>query len=76
MIEATQEYLTSYANEGLRTLLVAEREISEEEYVEWHTKFNKANCSVNDRQRLVDEVSEKIEHSFKLIGSTAIEDKL
>jgi magnesium-transporting ATPase (P-type) len=68
--------LTAYANEGLRTLLAAEREISPKEYEAWHAQYNKANCAVNDRQRLVDEVSEKIEHSFKLIGSTAIEDKL
>lgn len=38
----TNDYLEEYANEGLRTLLLAEKTISETEYEEWLAKYEKA----------------------------------
>jgi len=35
LIEKTTKYLDGYAKEGLRTLLLACKEISEEEYLNW-----------------------------------------
>ena len=38
-IKRTQEFLDSYAKSGLRTLLIAQKEISEEEYAAWQHKY-------------------------------------
>ena len=40
----TQQYLDEYCEKGLRTLALAFREISEEEYIQWGI-FNKYNYS-------------------------------
>lgn len=69
-------YLDEFANEGLRTLLVGEREISQQEYDKWSTKYNQALLSMTDREKQIEKVAEIIEVDFELVGSTAIEDKL
>lgn len=38
-ITRTQEFLDNYAKSGLRTLLIAQKEISEEEYAAWQHKY-------------------------------------
>lgn len=60
---------------GLRTLLIAVKEISEEYYLEWSEKYQKAATSIN-REKEINKVAEEIEVGFELLGSTAIEDKL
>ena len=39
ILEKTQEYLDAYAQQGLRTLLIASKQISEDEYQEWQAKY-------------------------------------
>ena len=75
-IDKTQEYLTEYANIGLRTLLLAEKELDSDFYYAWEKKYTQALCAMNDRQAKIDVCAEEIEVGFTLIGSTAIEDKL
>lgn len=41
-LDITTDYLDSYAKEGLRTLLLAEKEITEEYYREWKSEYDKA----------------------------------
>ena len=65
-----------YAKEGLRTLLIAEKEVSEDYYQEWNSEFQQALVSLHEREKAIAKVAEKIEGDFDLIGSTAIEDKL
>ncbi len=65
-----------YAKEGLRTLLIAEKEVPEDYYHEWNSEFQQALVSLHDREGAISKVAEKIEKNFKLVGSTAIEDKL
>ena len=71
----TQGFLDNYARQGLRTLLIAQKEISEEEYQLWSKKYDVAATSIN-KEEAINEVAEEIEVNFDLIGSTAIEDKL
>jgi len=75
-VEETKKYLSEYASSGLRTLLLAEKEISEQEYEEWADHYNKAALSTNNREEAIAKVAEEIENDFELIGATAIEDKL
>ncbi|GLT73126.1 hypothetical protein SLA2020_450040 [Shorea laevis] len=73
----TMEHLNEYADAGLRTLVLAYRELSEDEYNEFNQKFLEAKNSVSaDRDALIDEVAEKIERDLILLGATAVEDKL
>ncbi|CAF0870447.1 unnamed protein product [Adineta ricciae] len=72
----TDEHLNKFATDGLRTLCLAYRELNEGEYNKWAEKLNKANTSMEKREEKVNETYEEIEKNLKLIGATAIEDKL
>lgn len=76
LIRSTLLHLEGYANEGLRTLCLAQRKLDSTYYASWALKFHKANTSLHDREEKVSEVSELIERDLELVGSTAIEDKL
>jgi phospholipid-transporting ATPase len=67
--------LSSYATIGLRTLLIARKEIDEAVYEKWAKKYQTASTSIN-KEKEMNEVAEELEVEFDLIGSTAIEDKL
>lgn len=71
----TNKFLESYATIGLRTLLIAKKEISEEFYAKWSLKYQAAMLSVN-KEKEMNAVAEELEIEFDLVGSTAIEDKL
>ncbi|PIA63436.1 hypothetical protein AQUCO_00201047v1 [Aquilegia coerulea] len=75
--EQTREQMNEYADAGLRTLILAYRELDEEEYKVFNKEFTEAKNSVSaDRDALVDEAAEKIEKDLILLGATAVEDKL
>ncbi|XVF03486.1 hypothetical protein REPUB_Repub04eG0265400 [Reevesia pubescens] len=75
--EDTREHINEYADAGLRTLVLAYRELSEDEYKVFNEKFAEAKNSVSaDRETLIDEVADKIERDLILLGATAVEDKL
>ncbi|CAG9326924.1 ATP8A1_3 [Blepharisma stoltei] len=76
LIPKTWNHLEKYANEGLRTLVIASRELSESEYLAWNLKFEEAMQDIHHREEKVNEVGEEIEQKLNLIGATAIEDKL
>ena len=74
--ESTQQHIDDYAACGLRTLCLAQREISAAEYQSWNQKFVKASQAMKKRDEELDAVAELIEKDLELVGATAIEDKL
>ncbi|OLL25914.1 Phospholipid-transporting ATPase DNF1, partial [Neolecta irregularis DAH-3] len=68
--------LVEFAQEGLRTLCIAKRELSEQEYSSWCEDYEKAASSLADREGELENVSNAIERELYLMGGTAIEDKL
>lgn len=73
----TKIHINSYAEAGLRTLILAYRKLTEEELTEWEKEFQNAKTTVSaDRDALVDAAAGKIEKEFILLGATAVEDKL
>ncbi|KAF8496459.1 calcium transporting ATPase [Russula emetica] len=74
--EKTVAHLEDYATEGLRTLCVAFREISESEYKQWSAIYDQAATTINGRGEALDKAAEVIEKDMFLLGATAIEDKL
>jgi len=72
----TFSHLEKFGSEGLRTLCIAYRYINEKEYKKWSEDYHKAEISLDDRDRLKDELASAIESNLVLLGATAIEDKL
>ncbi|KAK0372614.1 phospholipid-translocating P-type ATPase [Colletotrichum limetticola] len=70
------KHLDDFATEGLRTLLFAQKFISEQDYLTWKKAFDAASTSLTDRQDKIEAAAETIEQSFNLVGASAIEDKL
>lgn len=75
-VDSTTKHMEDYAVEGLRTLCIAYKDLSEDEYTEWQSKYLDASTSLVNRSDKIDAVAELIECNLKLLGCTAIEDKL
>ncbi|CAA0828517.1 Putative phospholipid-transporting ATPase 8 [Striga hermonthica] len=76
-VAVTKDHIKKYAEAGLRTLVVAYRELSESEFRSWEEEFLLAQTSLTaDRDALVEECADKIERNLVLLGATAVEDKL
>ncbi|CAI4211132.1 unnamed protein product [Parascedosporium putredinis] len=74
--QETAKHLEMFAREGLRTLCIAERELSEDEYYAWKKKHDQAAAAIENREEKLDAVAELIEQDLMLLGGTAIEDRL
>ncbi|OBZ91812.1 Phospholipid-transporting ATPase DNF1 [Choanephora cucurbitarum] len=74
--EITLEHLEGFANEGLRTLCLAYRFISQREYRSWNRRFQEASAAIYSREDRIEEICEEIEVNMLLMGGTAIEDRL
>ncbi|KAJ7264906.1 phospholipid-translocating ATPase [Mycena haematopus] len=72
----TEEHLGDFAGNGLRTLTLAYKVLHEEEYVAWNKRYDEAAVAIDDRDLLIEAVSDEIEHDLRLLGATAIEDRL
>jgi phospholipid-translocating ATPase len=75
-IKTTEEHLEYFANAGLRTLCLAYKVIPEEEYDEWSHRYHEATVALDDREDEIEKVSDEMEQGLRLLGATAIEDKL
>ncbi|EGV64842.1 phospholipid-translocating P-type ATPase, partial [Yamadazyma tenuis ATCC 10573] len=75
-VNATLRHMEEFAAEGLRTLCIASKIVSEDEYQAWSARYYEASTSLEDRQDKLDEVADSIEGGLFLLGATAIEDKL
>lgn len=75
--EVTREHINRYADAGLRTLVLAYRELEQSEYEEFNKKFIAAkNIIGSDRDDKIEEAADSIERDLILLGATAVEDKL
>ncbi|NXK26418.1 AT10A ATPase, partial [Arenaria interpres] len=72
----TQNYLNLYAVDGLRTLCIAKRVLSKEEYACWLKSHLEAESSIENREELLFQSALRIEKNLHLLGATGIEDRL
>ncbi|KAF8237713.1 phospholipid-translocating P-type ATPase [Tricholoma matsutake] len=72
----TEAHLSEFANEGLRTLTLAYKVIGEDEYQSWNERYHAATISIDDREAKIEQVSNELEQDLRLLGATAIEDRL
>lgn len=76
IICATQAHLNAYSSTGLRTLVVAMRELSPPEFEQWHASFEAASTALIGRAALLRKVAANIESNLSILGASGIEDKL
>ncbi|XP_014401694.1 PREDICTED: probable phospholipid-transporting ATPase VA, partial [Myotis brandtii] len=72
----TQNYLNLYAVEGLRTLCIAKRVLSKEEYACWLQSHLEAESAVDNREELLSQSAIRLETNLHLLGATGVEDRL
>jgi len=64
------------AREGLRTLVVAKKSLTEEQYQDFENRYHQAKMSVQDRNVKVLAVQESLERDMELLCVTGVEDQL
>ncbi|XP_014356918.2 probable phospholipid-transporting ATPase IA isoform X4 [Papilio machaon] len=74
--QATLAHLEHFAAEGLRTLVFAVADIPDQVYADWCNTYHKASIAIQDREQKLEEAALLIENNLRLLGATAIEDKL
>ncbi|EGC35956.1 hypothetical protein DICPUDRAFT_32597 [Dictyostelium purpureum] len=72
----TKEHIQQFSTEGLRTLILAMKEIPQNYFDQWFIEYNQALQLIEDRDERLNELYEQLEIDLCLIGCTAIEDKL
>ncbi|XP_048385421.1 probable phospholipid-transporting ATPase IIB isoform X1 [Stegostoma tigrinum] len=71
-----EEECGNMAREGLRTLVVAKKSLTEEQYQDFENRYNQAKLSVHDRSLKVAAVVESLEREMELLCLTGVEDQL
>ncbi|XP_041099834.1 phospholipid-transporting ATPase ID-like isoform X2 [Polyodon spathula] len=74
--DVTTEHLDEFAGEGLRTLVLAYKDLEEGYFEDWKARHHEASTALEEREEKLDELYEEIENNLQLLGATAIEDKL
>ncbi|KKY38729.1 putative phospholipid-translocating p-type atpase domain-containing protein [Diaporthe ampelina] len=72
----TADHLEMFAREGLRTLCIAKRYLTEQQYQTWLKEHQVAATALDEREEKLEVVADQIEQELTLIGGTAIEDRL
>eukprot|EP01038_Epipyxis_sp_PR26KG_P006476 gene6476-8908_t len=70
------QHLDLFGTDGLRTLVLAKRDLSRSEYDEFSRLWTKASQTIVGRELIMREAAAVIETKLTIIGATAIEDKL
>ncbi|EEY57894.1 P-type ATPase (P-ATPase) Superfamily [Phytophthora infestans T30-4] len=81
--EQASDQLTLYAKDGMRTLCLAYKIISRQEYEDWNARYTQAHASMEElvkrrqgRANAIDPLMNEIERDLVLLGVTAVQDKL
>lgn len=72
----TQQHLDCYAKEGLRTLCITKKVLSDSEYETWTVQRKQALAAIDNREQLIMDSAVQIETNLCLLGATGVEDRL
>ena len=75
ILKQCKYYVNKFSAQGFRTLFLAMKILSQEEYDDFASKLKEAQMS-EDKDKKVEEVNELVENDLFLIGTTIVEDKL
>lgn len=70
------EECSNMAREGLRTLVVARKALTQDAYLDFEARLAKARLSISDRNARIQNVIESLEKDLELLCLTGVEDKL
>ena len=73
---STIHNLDIFAKKGLRTLMLAYKELSEDEYNVWNNKLEELNKNINHTDEDINLLYDEMEKELNVLGATAIEDQL
>ena len=72
-----EEECANMAREGLRTLVMARKKLSEEAWVTFKDRYHEASIQIEGRnEAMSDVVAQELEKDLELLGLTGVEDKL
>ncbi|GFO25333.1 phospholipid-transporting ATPase [Plakobranchus ocellatus] len=71
-----EEECGNMAREGLRTLVVAKKVLSEDQYQEFESRYQQAKISIQERNSKMQAVVEGLERDMELLCLTGVEDRL
>ncbi|KOC66842.1 putative phospholipid-transporting ATPase VD [Habropoda laboriosa] len=71
-----RQHLQSYARQGLRTLVIAKKSLTSQEYENWRQAHTEAELAMENRDFRIKESYKNLESHLSLLGATGIEDKL
>ncbi|XP_074865397.1 phospholipid-transporting ATPase VB [Carettochelys insculpta] len=72
----TQKHLDGYARYGLRTLCIAKKVLSEDDFQKWANFRQEAEAAIDNRDELLLDTAQHLETKLTLLGATGIEDRL
>ncbi|XP_075980773.1 putative phospholipid-transporting ATPase IIB [Anticarsia gemmatalis] len=67
---------TKLAADGLRTLVMAKKTLTEQQYLEFETEYKEARLCVTNRSERTAEALSKLQRGLTLLAVTGVEDKL
>ncbi|KAK4471174.1 hypothetical protein MN116_005567 [Schistosoma mekongi] len=76
LVTTTQQHIDHYSRMGLRTLVIAERLLTEDELHEWLKEVYEIETGNNNSEEAMMILMDKLERNFILLGATGIEDRL
>lgn len=71
-----QEQCDNMARSGLRTLVVARKILTHEQYTDFETRYTQAKLCMSNRQQRMNEVLATLEKDLELLCLTGVEDRL
>jgi len=71
-----EEECGNMAREGLRTLVVAKKVLTEDQYVDFDSRYHQAKMSIQERNSKMSAIIESLERDMELLCLTGVEDKL
>ncbi|CAM6002752.1 unnamed protein product [Sphagnum balticum] len=76
-VKETNKHWKAFGEVGLRTLMVAYKQLDEEEYTKWQAKYAEARTTAgHERDLRTEELADEIEQGLTVAGGTGVEDKL
>jgi len=83
MLRKTERHLEDHANDGLRTLILTQRTLDPDDFAQWSKRYRAALVDLAELEKKereepneIERLMGEIEVDLRLVGSTAIEDKL
>ena len=76
ILNQSKYFVEYFSSQGYRTLFVGIKILSEYEYQIFDNEIKKADISLQNRDKLINEIYDKMERNIYLLGATVVEDKL